>query len=67
MRSKGVIYEVKLNSWVVRQNLDGENSVPKFLKTFIKKAEAKEWEKPEAIDEILLNLKVYVKEDDILL
>ena len=66
LRSKGVIYEVKLNSWVARQNLDGENSAPKFLKTFLKKADAKEWEKPEGIDEILVNLKVYVSEDNIL-
>lgn len=66
MRSKGVIYEVKLNSWVERYNLDGENSAPKFLKTYIRKADKPEWEKPDGIDEVIVNLKAFVSPDDVL-
>jgi hypothetical protein len=67
IRSKGVIYEVKLNSIVERKNLDGENSAPHYLKTMIRKYQSSEWETPDGEDEVTLNLKAYVTEGDVLL
>jgi hypothetical protein len=61
-----VIYEVTLNSWVERKNLDGENSAPNYLKTMIRKYENTEWETADNNDEVTLNIKAYVTEDNVL-
>ncbi len=66
IRSKGVIYEVKLHSWIERVDLDGNEGSGKFLKQFVRKAENKEWEKPEGIDEIKINVRAYAGSDQTL-
>jgi FKBP-type peptidyl-prolyl cis-trans isomerase len=59
--TKGVIYEVKLLDWVDRIDIEGDGN---FLKTVLKKAEKKEWEKPSDADEVQISVKLYHFEKD---
>ena len=60
---KGVIYEVKLLDWVERIDIEADGN---FLKTFILKAEKKEYEKPTENDEITINVKAFYTESQII-
>ena len=53
---KGIIYEVKLLDWIERVDIEADGN---FLKTFIQKAEKKEYEKPAENDEITINIRIY--------
>jgi hypothetical protein len=61
LRSKGVIYEVKLLDWIDRMDIDGNGN---FLKSIIVQGPKKEWEKPSDIDEITVSIKATLYEND---
>ena len=60
LRTKGIIYEVKLHSWIDREDFDSDRMFVKIYKT---RGNRNEWESPKEIDEITMTLLITSEAD----
>ena len=56
LKTEDIVYEVKLHSWVDRDDIEYNGSL---MKTFTNKPSRKDWDHPYSKDELTLNCKIY--------